>query len=472
MRRKSITGRWLVNGVGVIILVLVGLVVAGTMALRYVYYESVSAALYEYADTTSGTFSVYLSDSSYDWTTASREFLANFRDRSQVEVQVLDADGNVQMTSTGFVPDANLRADWDAATTSNDGNRLRNGRYSSGERVMSLVALIRQDDAVPGGLRVVVSLRLVDRQILVISGILIALAMLILFFVMLSSSYFVSSIINPVKEIGRGARTIATGNYRHRIPKRDNDEIGDLCDTINYMAGEIGKAEELKNDFISSISHELRTPLTAIKGWSETLSQIGDSNPDLTKRGLQVIADETDRLSDLVEELLDFSRLQGGRLAVRSERFDVIAELEETVLLYRPRAERENIRLYYVETEDIPPLMGDKDRIRQVFINIMDNAVKYASEGASIRVEAARVGGTVQIVISDTGIGISEEDLQHIKEKFYRVNKNGSIPGSGIGLALADEVVRLHGGRLEIDSTLGKGTAVTITLPITTDADK
>ena len=157
---------------------------------------------------------------------------------------------------------------------------------------------------------------------------------------------------------------------------------------------------------------------------------------------------------------------------MRSERFDVIAELEETVLLYRPRAERENIRLYYVETEDIPPLMGDKDRIRQVFINIMDNAVKYASEGASIRVEAARVGGTVQIVISDTGIGISEEDLQHIKEKFYRGNKNGSIPGSGIGLALADEVVRLHGGRLEIDSTLGKGTAVTITLPIPTDADK
>ena len=281
MRRKSITGRWLVNGVGVIILVLVGLVVAGTMALRYVYYESVSAALYEYADTTSGTFSVYLSDSSYDWTTASREFLANFRDRSQVEVQVLDADGNVQMTSTGFVPDANLRADWDAATSSNDGYGLWNGRYSSGERVMSLVTLIRQDDAVPGGLRVVVSLRLVDRQILVISGILIALAMLILFFVMLSSSYFVSSIINPVKEIGRGARTIATGNYRHRIPKRDNDEIGDLCDTINYMAGEIGKAEELKNDFISTISHEIRTPLTAVKGWGETLLQIGDKARDV-----------------------------------------------------------------------------------------------------------------------------------------------------------------------------------------------
>ncbi|MBQ3133170.1 MAG: HAMP domain-containing histidine kinase [Clostridia bacterium] len=466
MRRKSITSRWMVNGVGVIILVLVFLVVAGTLMLRYLYYESVSDALYEYADATSGTFSVYLSDSSHDWATASREFLANFQDKSQVEVQVLDAAGDVQMTSTGFMPDANLKADWQTASQSSDGYGLWTGRYSSGERVMSLVTLVQQNDTVSGGLRVVVSLRLVDRQLFLFSGLLVLLALLVVFFVMLSSSYFVSSIINPVKEIGRGAQTIAAGNYGHRIPKRDNDEIGDLCDTINYMAGEIANSEQLKNDFISSISHELRTPLTAIKGWSETLSQVGDSNAELTERGLRIISDETSRLSALVEELLDFSRLQDGRLAIRTESFNVINELEETVLLYRPRAERENIRLYYAETTDIPPIEGDKDRIRQVLINVMDNAVKYTKSGGVIRAEAARVGDTVQIVISDTGIGIPPEDLVHVKEKFFRVNKNGSIPGSGIGLALADEVTRLHGGRLDIDSVVGKGTTVTVTLPI------
>ena len=265
-------------------------------------------------------------------------------------------------------------------------------------------------------------------------------------------------------EINRAARQIALGDYDSRIEKKTNDEIGELCDTINYMAGEISAAERMKNDFISSVSHELRTPLTAIKGWAETLRQGGASDQELTEKGLDVIIGEAERLSGIVEELLDFSRMQGGHLVMRFGRTDILAELSEAVFLFRDRAVREGIELLYIEPEALPPVLGDPARLKQVFINIIENAIKYTNRGGLIRVETAEMGAHVQIVISDTGVGISKEDLPNIKNKFYKANK--TRPGSGIGLALADEIVRRHKGRLDIDSEEGVGTTVTILLPV------
>ena len=255
--------------------------------------------------------------------------------------------------------------------------------------------------------------------------------MAVIFFVMLSSSYFVSSILNPITEIGQAARKIALGDYDSRIEKRYDDEMGDLCDTINYMAGEISAAERMQNDFISSVSHELRTPLTAIKGWSETLRQGGAADEELMNKGLEVISSEAERLSGIVEELLDFSRMQGGHMTMRFGRMDVLAELEEAVVLFRERAKREDIDLVYIEGENLSPITGDKDRLKQVFINIIDNAIKYSNAGGRVRIEAVQMGGNVQIVISDSGVGIPKSDLPNIKNKFYKANR--TRPGSGIG---------------------------------------
>ena len=197
---------------------------------------------------------------------------------------------------------------------------------------------------------------------------------------------------------------------------------------------------------------------------AETLQQGGASDDELTGKGLDVIIGEAERLSGIVEELLDFSRMQGGHLVMKFGRTDVLAELSEAVFLFRDRAAREGIELLYIEPESLPPVLGDHDRLKQVFINIIENAIKYSNRGGLIRVETADMGAHVQIVISDTGVGISKEDLPNIKSKFYKANK--TRPGSGIGLALADEIVRRHKGRLDIDSEEGVGTTVTILLPV------
>ena len=278
---------------------------------------------------------------------------------------------------------------------------------------------------------------------------------------LISGFIFVSSIVKPIKEINETTKLIAGGNMDARIDHYlYKDEIGELCDSINNMAAEISTADRLKNDFISTVSHELRTPLTAIKGWGETILQVSDTDPALTQRGMNVIIDEATRLSGIVEELLDFSRIQNGALSLRIEKMDILAELDETVFAFKDRATREGVDLVY-NAPDLPaPMDGDADRIKQVFVNILDNALKYTKQGGKINVTADVADDKIKITISDTGCGISAEDLPHVKEKFYKTNM--TVHGSGIGLAVADEIVKLHKGTLDIDSVLGEGTTVTL----------
>ncbi len=469
MARKGITRRWMVNGLGVIVVLLLIFEVAFVISIRAYYYQNVNQSLSASAERLAGSLEMSLSDNSFDFETRAQEIVANFPDKEKMEIQLVDAEGKVLMSSSGFQPDNDVKMpDYDLAKEDKkNGFGVWHGRNESGENIMALTMLLKDRNGyIHGGFRYLVSLTQVDRQILMLVALMFLFGVTVVFFVMLSSSYFVSSIIHPVTEIGQAARRIALGDYDYRIEKRYDDEIGELCDTINYMAGEIANAEKMKNDFISSVSHELRTPLTAIKGWSETMREAA-GDPELTEKGLEIISGEAERLSGIVEELLDFSRMQGGHIAMKFERMDVLAELEEAVFLFRERAKKEGIALIYVETTDLPTVIGDRDRLKQVFINIIDNGIKYSNRGDKVRVEAADMGQHVQIVVSDSGVGISKEDLPKIKNKFYKANK--TRPGSGIGLALADEIVRRHKGRLHIDSEEGIGTTVTITLPAAPD---
>lgn len=462
--RRSITSRWLRNAFGVIVVFLLLLELLFAFMLRFYYYQGVENALDSRAQLYRRTLELAGQEETLPWEAHSRELITYFTDKDKMELQVLDSEGYIVLSSTGFVPiDEPQRLDFQRALASESAQGVWRGRNGAGEPVMALTVLETETDGtVIGALRYVVSLSLVNQQILLMAGLLLCVILLIVCFVALSGSYFISSIVNPVTAIGRTARRIAAGEYDVRLQKRYDDEIGDLCDAVNFMAGEIGAAEKMKNEFISSISHELRTPLTAIKGWSETL-QDATGDKQLTAQGLAVIGKEAQRLSGLVEELLDFSRMESGHITLRQERLDVLAELEEAVFLFRDRAERAGIRLEYCECRDPLPVVGDSDRLKQVFVNLLDNAVKYSRAGDRVRVEAAMVPDGVQIVISDTGIGITPEQLPLIRQRFYQTDPGN--PGSGLGLALVDEIVRLHGGKLAIESTPDVGTAVTVTLP-------
>ena len=468
MAVKKITKRSLLNSLGVILVILIALEIVIAFSIKDYYYGSVEKVVYSQSETVSGLLSKYYSEGTGDYEDYFRGIVTSFEKRNIMELMAMDEDGNVILTSSGFLPEkSSLTPDCFEAKD----NIGKNAEYIgeiNGENIMSVTVVPDGSTEEFFSFRLVTSMENVDRQILVaiIGTSLIGIA--IIFFVVVSGSYFINSIVNPVGQISETAKKIAEGDFNAKIEKKTDDEIGELCETINYMADELGATERMKNDFISSVSHELRTPLTAIKGWAEMLE---DSSKDRSidsktlERGMGVIIGETERLSVMVEELLDFSRLQSGRMVLQPMKLDIIAELSEAVLTFEQRAIREKKALIYDENDDIIPVMGDKNRLRQVFVNIIDNALKYSDEGGSVTISAIRLeNGFVDIVVKDTGIGIPADQLEKVKTKFFK--GNATRRGSGIGLAVADEIIRMHGGEILLDSVEGEGTTVTIRLPI------
>ena len=453
--QNQLTRRWVKNVFFLTVVFLLVLQVLFTVMLRYYYYEGTEKAMESRAQLYHRTVEFYWGPDTVISGDISRDMIAYFNDKDKMELQLLDAAGQIQVSSTGFLPEDLTTPDFKTALSQPNGIGVWHGRSGTGEMVMALTMLETDaTGAVLGALRYVVSLSAVDRQIVLLSLLVLGLILMIIAFVSLSGVYFINSIVVPVSAINKTARRIAMGEYEARLEKSYNDEIGELCDTINFMAGEISAAERMKNEFISSVSHELRTPLTAIKGWTETL-QGGETDPELTTQGLTVIGKEAQRL---------FSRMEGGHIALRPTRLDVQAELEEAVFLLQDKATRSNVTLEFVERANLPYVRGDAARIKQVFVNLLDNAVKFSRPGDRVRAEAAVVGERIQIVISDTGVGIPPEKLPLVTRKFYQGEPGES--GAGIGLAVAQEILRLHGGEMEIDSEVEVGTTVTVWLPL------
>lgn len=471
MAIKRITKRWLFNSFGVILIILLVIELAAAVGIKSYYYNSVTSSIKSRASVMSSSLLKYSEDITTDYRAQVRNLVENFEDKEKMELMAIDSNGSVILTSSGFRPtgtilmpdysDALSRAKATAA-----GGGLIFGEYTGtlnmGEKVMAITMISPVKDNEFSALRFVVSLTRVDKQIFQFICVITLLIVGILCFVGFSSSYFINSIVTPVGEIGVTAKRIAQGDFAARLEAKNNDEIGDLCEAINNMAGELSTNEKMKNDFISSVSHELRTPLTAIKGWGETL--VDTTDKETIEKGMGVILKETDRLSSMVEELLDFSRMQSGRLTLVMDKIDIIAELGEAYLMFTQRAMREGMTIYYDEPEGFIPVIGDKNRLRQVFINIIDNAIKYSDSDAKITISVKNDDNIVNIIISDTGCGIKEEYVPMVKKKFYK--GNSTRRGSGIGLAVADEIVQMHGGTLGLESTEGKGTTVTISLPI------
>ena len=289
----------------------------------------------------------------------------------------------------------------------------------------------------------------------------VGLAIIVITFV--TNIYFIRSIRSPISEITQAAHRISEGSYGIKLTKAHADEIGELTDAINNMSMRISQAETLKTEFISSVSHELRTPLTAITGWGETLLYDETLSAD-SRRGLEIILGEARRLSKLVEELLEFTRMEDGRFTLNIQQVDLAQELGETIFTYREHLRRDGIELTYTPWgEELPRISGDPERLRQVFYNILDNAAKHGRDGGKITVRTELEDGLVIVEIRDFGPGIPEDELEHVKMKFYKGSSKER--GSGIGLAVCEEIVRYHNGRLAIQNTEDRGIVVTVELP-------
>jgi signal transduction histidine kinase len=266
-----------------------------------------------------------------------------------------------------------------------------------------------------------------------------------------------------LNQIVEKAKMITNGSYGFQIQTRYDDEVGQLAETINEMSNQISRNEKTQTEFISSLSHELRTPLTAITGWSETLLNSDDLDEG-TRRGMMIIHREADRLTEMVVDLLDFTRIQDGRMTLNMELTDIRAEFEDTVFMYGSRLAQDGIKLEYLDNDqDVPEITCDPKRLRQVFLNILDNASKHGGEGKRIDAQILYTGTEVEISIRDYGPGIPEDEIPLVKKKFYKGSSKAR--GSGIGLAVCDEIVEMHGGSLTLANASGGGTLVTIRIP-------
>lgn len=465
---KGITKRWVLNTLLVVVVVVLFVVFCLSYAVRIYYYHSVSQTLSAESAEFASVLEDYTSDSSTFASTA-RIYVENFDGKEKMEITAIDARGNVIITSTGFTPDSTEQMpDYQKAMAENLSFFEWTGKLSSNENVKAVTRLVKNSDGeCVGAVRCIISLADIDRTINVAIVIFCGVGLLIISLVIFSGLYFIRSIVNPVRELSETAKKIAQGDFNTKIEKIHDDEIGDLCDSINNMATELGAAERLKNDFISSVSHELRTPLTAIKGWAETMQYCGTVDKETFDKGMDIIVKESSRLTSIVEELLDFSRLQSGRMVIMKEKLDILAELDDVLYMMKERAISEEKHLLYDKPEVMPPVFGDKNKLRQVFINIIDNALKYTQSEGVVGIQVLDQGNFVHIVVTDTGCGIAPDDLPRIKDKFYKANQN--VRGSGIGLAIADEIISLHDGSLDIQSGIGVGTTVTIAIPIAED---
>ena len=297
------------------------------------------------------------------------------------------------------------------------------------------------------------------------TGLLKLIALACMALVIVSNLIFINSVVEPVAVVTEAAKRISAGSYGFQIQKKYSDELGELVENINDMSLKIGQNEKMKSEFISSVSHELRTPLTAINGWGETILEDPTGDPRQLRRGIRIILNESRRLSTMVEELLEFSKMEDGRFTLRIEEMDLQAELEDAIFTYRELFRQEGIELEYeVGEELLPPISGDPERLTQVFCNVLDNAAKHGGAGGRIQVSIFQEDREQVVRVRDFGPGIPEAELPFVKQKFYKGTSKAR--GSGIGLAVCDEIINLHGGELVLGNAEGGGAEVTIRLPM------
>ena len=459
--------RWLRGTVFIALLAVVIVVVMFAVIIYSYHFSTIRTGLEAKARTATDFFANYVARSYEDYYDSAFRYAESFREADRIELQFLNRDGSIMISTTAMTSGTSPGSpDVINAIESRRISTWVGRRTLTGERIMAASApMIYADGEVIGVMRYVTSLRLVDRQVIMNILVVIGVGLIVLAMVFLLNIVFIRFIITPVTEITKMSRRIAEGSYGIQINNEYRDEIGDMVESINEMSLKIAQTEKIQSEFISSISHELRTPLTAITGWGETLFY-NENLDNESKRGIDIMLKEARRLTKMVEELLEFTMIEDGRFTLNISQLDIAAELEDSLYTFKELLIQDEVDFdYHHDLYDTILIPGDSNRLKQVFFNIFDNALKYGREGKRIEVYIGMVDDYVVITIRDFGPGVAEDELENIKMKFYK-GSNSKERGSGIGLAVCEEIIKYHGGSLELSNEDEGGFLVTIALPV------
>jgi len=455
--RTKLAGSYLLV-ILITVIIVDGLLIAAT---KKYYYKNIESNLSNQLRLSTSFYNTYLSSANV------KENVANnvdvFYENVAAEVQIIDLDGFVIMDSLGAIPAEKLENnDFIEASAGKIGSIVDRKKYQS-EGVMTVAYPLFYNGKINGVLRFVTSLKKIDKDIYELSRFFLITGGMVIIISGIVSIFISNIITSPIKKIMYGAEKMASGNFIEKININTDDELGQLAKTLNYMTEEILKSQRMKDEFIASVSHELRTPLTSIKGWAIVLNSSKLEDTEELKEGLEIIEQESDRLTFLVEDLLDFSKLSSGKVSMKKDFIDIKDILINIKKQTLPRALKENIQLNLVIDENLPEIFADKNRLKQVLINVLDNSFKFTPAEGNISIRAHLEAENIIIQIIDTGCGITKDELPRVKEKFFK-GKNANSK-NGIGLSICDEIIRLHEGKLQIHSIFGKGTEVGIIIP-------
>ena len=466
LRLRGLRQRWLFNTVLPIALLLTLIAAVFSAGITSYYYVTMQRGLENRAQAMADSFNEYFMDNGYrSYYQKATQSAEGFEEKTRIELQFLNSSGRIEVSTSGLTAGSSPGTEDINGARENRMTPFQGEDPETGEKIMAVSCPLVSDGRVVGVLRMVTSLRDVNFQIMLTVSMVVLVALLTLVLVIVSNLIFINNVVEPVAVVSEAAKRISAGSYGFRIEKKYPDELGELVENINDMSLKIGQNEKMKSEFISSVSHELRTPLTAINGLGETILEDPAGDPEQLRRGIRIILNESRRLSTMVEELLDFSKMEDGRFTLSIEEMDLQAELEDAIFTYRELFRQEGIELGYEAGDDLlPPISGDPERLTQVFCNVLDNAAKHGGAGGRIQVSIFQEGGCQVVRVRDYGPGIPEAELPYVKQKFYKGTSKAR--GSGIGLAVCDEIVKLHGGDFIIGNAEGGGAEVMIRLPI------
>jgi len=465
-RLRGLRRRWMLNTVLPVSALLIVVVALFSVGISSYYFGTMQKGLETRAQAVANSFNEYFMDNGYsNYYQKAVQSAETFEDKDYIELQFISSNGRIQVSTSGLTAGSSPgTSDISVAIAENRMAAYQGADPETGEKIMAVSHPLVSNGRVVGAMRFVTSLREATQQVLWVILIVILIAALCLVLVVISNLVFINNVAEPVAVVSEAAKRISAGSYGFRIEKEYPYELGELVENINDMSQQIGQNEKMKSEFISSVSHELRTPLTAINGWGETILEDPTGDPTQLRRGIRIILNESRRLSTMVEELLDFSKMEDGRFTLSIEETDLQAEFEDAIFTYRELFRQEGIELEYEAGEELlPAISGDPERLKQVFCNVLDNAAKHGGAGRHIVASLVRERGEQVVRIRDFGPGIPEAELPFVKQKFYKGTSKAR--GSGIGLAVCDEIINLHGGTFSIANAEGGGAEVTIRLP-------